>query len=361
MKRKIIALMLVILFLAPFVQTANADSSGLCFTATNDLLLDLGSMTTFVGGISYVPAKVFSTYGVYLNYFDSKDSKSTALLYNSNKQIFFELSSGNSYDSLGNTYSVSATLKNGQVYVPVSWVCQYFGLYYSFISGDGYGDIIRIKNGGEVLTDSQFLNAASSLMRTRYNEYFGTTSPATPTPSQPVTSSTESEVASASLSFIGLPSEKLLDSLDSYAAKVCFFVTASEVAASPDVIRRICGSGHSIGIYCSSSPEQECFLTADLIFEAAQIRPTLIYSSASISENAKAYAGSNGYAYFDPAIEIFSTAKHSSDITSKLEDIVGYTSIIITITENTDSIVPFVLQYASSHHITLLPLRETMV
>jgi len=358
MQRKIIAVMLVILFLAPFVQTATADNSGLCFTATNDLLLDLGSMTAFVGGISYVPAKVFSTYGVYFNYFDSD---TTATLYNSSKNIYFDLSSGNSYDSFDNQYSVSATFKNGQVYVPVSWVCQYFGLYYSYISGDGYGDIIRIKNGGEVLTDSQFLNAASSLMHTRYNEYFGTTSPTTSTPSEPVTSGKESEVASASLSFIGLPSEKLLDSLDDYAAKVCFFVTANEVASSPDVIRRIYGSGHSIGIYCSSSPEQECILTADLIFEAAQIRSTLICSSASISENAKAYAGSNGYAYFDPAIEIFSTAKHSSDITSKLEDIVNYTSIIITITENTDSIVPFVLQYASSHHITLLALRETMV
>ncbi len=179
MQRKIIAVMLIILFLAPFVQTANADNSGLCFTATNDLLLDLGSMTTFVGGIAYVPAKVFSTYGVYLNYFDSK---STALLYNSTKQVFFELTSGNSKDGAGNILSVSATLKNGQVYVPVAWVCQYFGLYYSYIGGDGYGDVISIKNGGEVLTDSQFLNAASSLMRTRYNEYYGTTATATPTP-----------------------------------------------------------------------------------------------------------------------------------------------------------------------------------
>ncbi|PKM73922.1 MAG: hypothetical protein CVU91_02415 [Firmicutes bacterium HGW-Firmicutes-16] len=359
MQRKIIAVMLVILFLAPFIQTANADNSGLCFTATNDLLLDTGSMTTFVGGIAYVPAKVFSTYGVYLNY----DSKSTALLYNSTKQVFFELASGNSTDGSGNILSVSATLKNGQVYVPVAWVCQYFSLYYSYISGDGYGDIIRIKNGGEVLTDSQFLNAASSLMRTRYNEYYGTTAPATPTPtpSKPVTSDNETEVASASLSFIGLPSEKLLDSLDNYSAKVCFFVTASEVATSPDVIRRICGSGHSIGIYCASSPEQECIQAADLIFEAAQIRPTLIFSSVSISENAEAYAGSNGYAYFDPAIEILSTAKRSLDITSKLDDIVGYTSIIINVTENTDSIVPYVLQYASSHHVTLMPLRETMV
>lgn len=350
--------MLVILFLVPFVQTANADNSGLCFTATNDMLLDLGSLTTFVSGIAYVPAKVFSTYGVYFNYFESK---STATLYNSSKQIFFELTTGNTFDSSDQNYSVSATFKNGQVYVPVAWVCNYFGLYYSYISGDGYGDIIRIKNGTEVLTDSQFLNAASSPMRSHYDEYYGQSTPATPTPSQPVSSSTKTEIASVSLSFIGLPSEKLLDSLDNYASMVCFFVTAQEVASSPDIIRRICGSGHSIGIYCSSSPEEECSHTADLVFEAAQVRPVLICSAASISESAKTYAESNGYAYFSPAVEIASTVKNSSGVTSKLEDIVGYTSIIITITENTDRFIPSVLSYAAAHRITLLPLRETMV
>ena len=358
MKRKLIAFMLMILFLAPFVQTATADNSGLCFTATNDLLLDLASMATSISGISYVPAKVFSTYGVYFNYFNST---TTATLYNSSKNIYFDLSSGNSYDSDLNPYSVSATFKNGQVYVPVSWVCNYFGLYYSYISGNGYGDIIRIKNGGEVLTDSQFLDAASSLMRSRYDEYFGNSTPATPTPSQPATSGGETEKASVSLSFIGLPSAKLLDSLDNYSTSVCFFVTADEVSKSPDLIRRICGSGHSIGIYCSSSPEKECQSTSDLIFEAAQVRPVLISSAASIKANAKTYAASNGYAYFSPAVEIAATVKNSSGVTSKLENIVGYTSLGITITENTDSFIPYVLSYAAAHHISILSLRETMV
>ncbi|MEA4895749.1 MAG: hypothetical protein VB064_10875 [Oscillospiraceae bacterium] len=358
MKRKIIAIILVILFLVPFTQAANADSSGLCFTATNDLLLDLGSMTAFVSGIAYVPAKVFSTFGVYNNYFPSD---STATLYNSRKNIFFNLSSGNSYDSQENTYSVSAVMKNGQVYVPVAWVCQYFGLYYSYISGDGYGDIVRIKNGAEVLTDAKFFNAAASLMQSYYNESNGTSSPSTPTPSQPIPSDDENSGASVSLSFIGLPSEKLLDSLDDYATNACFFVTADDVASSPDTIRRICGSGHSIGIYCVKDPAEECPNTEDLIFEAAQVRPVLICSAPSISESTEEYAKSNGYAYFDPALELAATVRYASDVTNKLESVVSYTSIMITITESTETYIPSVLSYAALHHITLLPLRETLV
>ncbi len=355
--KKIIAVLLVILFMTPFLQTASADDSGLCFTATNDNLLDLGSMASYSGGIVYVPAKVFSTFGVYYNYFDSK---STAMLYNTSKQIYFELTSGNSYDSYNNTYSVSATYKNGQIYVPVAWVCQYFGLYYSYIGGNGYGDIVRIKNGAEVLTDSEFLDAANSLMRSRYNEYYGMVTPVSPTPSQPVPSD-EIKGKSVSLSFIGLPTDKMLDSLDNYSAKVCFFVTADEVLKSPDIIRQICGSGHSIGVYCVSSPENECEKTADLIFEAAQTRPVLMTSPAAIAKNAKAYADSNGYAYFYPAIRIPETVKYSSGVTSELEDISGYASVAIPITADTSNYIPYVLQYADANRITLLPLRETLV
>lgn len=358
MKRKILALILIILILAPFVQTASADNSGLCYTATNDKLLDIGLMTAFVGGVSYVPAEVLSTFGVYYNYFDSS---TTAMLFNSNKQIFFELSSGNTKDSAGTTYSVSATFKNGQVYVPASWVCTYFGLNCSVISGSGYGDILRIKNGAEVLSDWDFLDAATSIMRTRYNEYYGTSTPVSPSPTPTQNGDDDINGASVSLSFIGLPSDKLLNSLDNYSANVCFFVTADEVMGAPDTVRRICGSGHSIGIYCASSPETECENTSELIFEAAQVRPILVTSPVALSQSLKTYAEANGYAYFEAAIKIADTVKSSSVITSELKDAEGYTSIIIPYNEYTDSFLPYVLQFISNKHITIVPLRETLV
>lgn len=358
MQRRIIAVILVLLLSAPLVITASADSSGLCFTATNDTLLELGSMTAYVNGVSFVPAKVFSTYGVYYNYFDSK---STALLYSGNKQIFFELTTGNSYDSFGTTYSVSAVLKYGQVYVPVAWVCSYFGLGYSYIGGTGYGDILRIKNGGEVLSDSQFLEAATSLMRSRYNEYYGNVDPVSPSPSQPQPGDSETDTASVSICFIGLPSDKMLDSLDAYSVKVCFFVTAQEATDSPDTIRRIYGSGHSIGIYCSNSPESECAEASDIIFEAVQIRPTLITSPTAISKNCSTYADANGYAYFNAANVLPDSTKSAADVKSKLNDIKGYTSFVVSVTDFTEDYLPSVLQFIATKHITVIPLRETLV
>ncbi|MBP8641091.1 MAG: hypothetical protein KBI01_09390 [Oscillospiraceae bacterium] len=360
MQRRIIAIVLVMVLIlsVPFVVTASADSSGLCFTATNDNLLELDNMTAFVNGVPYVPAKAFSTFGIYYDYFDSS---STALLYTGTKQIFFELTTGNTKDSFGTTYSASAVFKYGQVYLPVPWMCKYFGLSYQYISGTGYGDVLRIKNGSEVLTDSLFFDAATFTMRTRYNDYFGKSDPASPTPSPTPSTNTQNDNASVSLCFIGLPSEKILDSFDDYALKACFFITAEEAAASPDIVRRIYGSGHSLGIYCKTDPERECETAAEIIFEAAQFRPTLITSPTAISQSIVEYAESNGFAYFRPVNEIPVGTKYSTVINSKLDDIKGYSSLFITLTEDTENYLPSVLSFVNSNKIRLLPLLEVSV
>lgn len=358
MKKKIISLVLTAVILAvPFAVSVSADNSGLCFIAVNDTLLDLGSTGVYSGGILYVPCKVFSSFGIYYSYFEAN---ATAMLYNSSKQIFFELNSGNSYDSNGTTYSVSAIFKNSQVYVPVAWVCGYFGIYYSYISGIGYGDIVRIKNGGEVLTDMQFLDAATSLMRSRYNEYFGTVSPVTPAPSQPQPSETiHDSRTSVSLCFIGLPSDDMLDSLDSYGLKACFFVTAEDVSASPDTIRRICGSGYGIGIYCKNAPEKELSAASDALFDAAYVRPTMITSPPSISKTCSEYAKANGFAYCKQVMSFPANFKYVSEITSKIDNIDGYVSIFFISGDNIGKNLPYILQFITSKRISVLPMLET--
>ncbi|MEM5767367.1 MAG: polysaccharide deacetylase family protein [Bacillota bacterium] len=357
MKRRIISLFLCLLLLLPMAQAAFADSTGICFTATNDTLLPLSAMTVYISGAAYVPASVFAPLGVYMTYFESR---STAFLYNSSKHIFFELTTGNSYDSAETTYSVSATLKNGQVYVPVGWMCDYFGLSYSPIPGNGNGDVMRIKNGSQYLTDAVFLEAASSSMRTQYNEYYGKSDPSSPQPSQNVKPS-DPGAASLSLSFLGLPETTLLDSLASYGVNACFFLTAEEAAQSPELIRTLIGAGHNVGIHCELEAERECESAAELIFEAAQTRTTLLYSTSAIAREAGEYAAAGGYAYFTPALTLSESAVSASAVLTKLEDISGYISLLIPANENAETYLPTLLQFIAGRHITVLPLRETLV
>lgn len=174
-----LAFLLAVILLFSGLSTVSADDIGICFVSTNDKLLELNYTPYFVGGFVYLSYDIFASFGIYFSYFEADN---TALLYTNSKQIFFDLSTGQSYDSFFNTYATSAVMKNGQVYVPAAWVCQYFGLTYSYISGNGNGDVVRITNGTAVLNDGEFLKAAASLMRSRYSEYFGVSEPMKPSP-----------------------------------------------------------------------------------------------------------------------------------------------------------------------------------
>lgn len=360
MAKRVLVIFLAILLLLPLAQTARADSSGLCFISLNDTLpTDLAQAVTFVSGSAYVPAKVFSTFGIYYNYF-SPDS--TAMLYNSNKQVFFNLSNGNSYDSNETILSASATSSNGQVYVPASWVCSYFGLTYSYISGNGYGDVVRIKNGTEWLSDADFLNAATSQMKNKYNEYFGKgeTIPPSPTPSATPPEEKESG-APLAFAFLGVPGERLMKALDDYGIKVSFFVTAEEAEQNPDTLRRLYGSGHNLGVRCLSVPESEFELASEILFDAVQIRPTLLTAPAAIEESAKAFAAENGCAFVPPINEISETAGSASAVTSIAERARGLTSFFVPLTEKTEGFIPSVFGYAVTKKRSILQIRETLV
>ncbi|MDR1132360.1 MAG: hypothetical protein LBL15_08075 [Oscillospiraceae bacterium] len=359
MKRRIISAVLAVLLVFPVTLPARADSSGICFTATNDTLLELSSMIAYVGGLAYAPAGAFSAFGINMS---QLETKTIIVLHTAAKQIFFDLSAGTCYDSYENYYSASATLRNGQVYVPVAWMCDHFGLYCTTIGGIGYGDIIRIKNGGEMLSDARFLEAAGNLMKTRYNAYFGQTDTAPPASSDGgQAKNPQTPGGSVSLCFVGLPGDTLLDSLDGYNMKACFFLTADETAAAPDTVRRLAGSGHSVGIYCERAPESECKAAAGLIFEAAQLRPTLFCSAEPLTRNAGDYAEANGYAYFTPSVEISPDTQYAAALTSRLQDAPAYLSVLITANGNAEGFMPGVLQYIAKNRITVLPLRETYV
>lgn len=363
MKNRVVSLILALLILISIPTYAKADTTEICFTAVGDFLLELSSMASFTGGNVYVPAKVFSSFGVYLNYFES-----TAYMYNDSKKIFFNTSTGNSYNESGTTYSVSAILKNGQVYVPIGWMCTYFGLSYSYITGTGNGDIVRLKNGTEALTDSEFLNAAGQLMKSRYNEYFGIVTPVaptpTPTPSPAPTEPSDEETKQNTcvfLAFTGTPSSSILDLLDRYSYSASFFVTNQDAKEKGDLLRRIYGSGHNIGVYFQSAPEEEFDAASDAIFDAVQIRPTFVSSPSAISSECAKFGSTHGLADFSPSISISESDKSAAAAISKLDNSSGYLSVSIALGENSQSILSSLFKYLSSNHYTVLALLETYI
>jgi hypothetical protein len=124
-------------------------------------------------------------------------------------------------------------------------------------------------------------------MQPRYENYIASLTPkTTPTPSA-VPPATPSPAPSPGaevtypvyLSFEGLPGAALLDTLDRFGAHAAFYLTAADIAAGPDTVRRICGSGHSIGLWCA---DREGYAAAEaLLLDAAQTRTVLLSASGT--------------------------------------------------------------------------------
>jgi len=257
-------------------------------------VMDLGLAPYFYGS-AYVPYTVFSTFRIYSSSFPGS---STISLYRSDQQLYFDLSSGRVYDGDDNYYVTSTVNKNGVIYVSVPFVCNYFGLSWSYINGIGYGDILRITDSRATLTDAEFPNAAASIMQPRYESYIASLVPkTTPSPSPSAAPSASpspgTEVTySVYLSFEGLPGDSLLDTLERYGVRAAFYLRAEDIALSPDAVRRIYGSGHTVGLWCADGDQYT--EASALLLDAAQLCTVLLSASGDSLPPCRALAEETG-------------------------------------------------------------------
>lgn len=228
------------------------------FMAVNDTFLDLNdnAMPTVVDGVLYIPYTMLSTHetGVNLNVYATYSSvKNRVLVFSNQMQLIFDLESDQTYDMDGNPFSGRAIMRNSMAYLPVALVCAVFPeISYSLTNTD-YGYLVRVKNSSAVLTDAQYINAAANPMSSalaRYKaahpELFVTTptNPVTPRPS----------IGSDAAVYLGFTAEdgsgleNVLNGLKSSDVQGVFFFTADQLARWDDLVRRIIGEGHFVGL-----------------------------------------------------------------------------------------------------------------
>ena len=333
-----------------------ADDSGLTFTAVNDRVLDISMMPVSIGGVRYVQCALFNSYfGIGYTY---SAADNTATLSQGENWITFNLTDGTCTSSTGN-FAYKASTVNGVVYVPV-FIGSYFGLRNTSITGKGYGDILRIVDGTQYLSDSQFNDAAQSTIQARYLQYYGgkepeIVSPPTPSPSPDING------AQVFLSFTGLPTPKMLDTLASYFVKASFFVTAKEAEGNPEILRRIVCEGHILGLLSSDAPEDDIPLALDAIFNSAFCLPTIMRSTERNSETHSEYAAKNGLLYYTPGILISSEVTDSYSVTSLLPQTGRDCDLNIVSGTNCENYLAQFLYYLAKNGYNALPLLEIHV
>ena len=170
--RRILALILCLAVLLPLVSASNksyAADSYLITVAEDVILQDVtdNGMAVYIDGLIYIPyTTIRSLKNVYVNY-NQNEQLVTVFAVGSNLQ--FELDTGLTYDSIQQrSIQVSAKMRGGVPYLPVSIVAAWMGLYFSFTSasdsGVGY-PVIRLAGSTPLVADRTLFTRNAARLR----------------------------------------------------------------------------------------------------------------------------------------------------------------------------------------------------
>ena len=357
MKRRICSLLLTVAVVfslgMPLLSTRSEAAESVYFTAVNEQLCPLNdeTMPFWSGGNLYVPSTVFSSYDLDVSYVRDTSAQ-TAILYTSQRVLEFDLVGGGANNKTGTYYSASAVSRNGYIYFPLAFVCNYFRLSYSVVD-TAWVPMVRVRDSSSGLSDRQFLDAASSLMSSRYRAYLQSKQPTVPPTPDPDTNNAntntdvpgnetqppengdeETENRTEAQVLLGIRAgddnvvSDMLDTLDQYQYKATFFFDPASLEGREDLLRRIVASGHRIGLVQPSDGD-----TAALEEGNDQLRRcTGTVTRLVLSSTAKS-AQEAGYAVYQPDFSAESVASSSSSranrILSRIEGSTGTIGVLL--------------------------------
>lgn len=239
-----------------------AQGASVYFMAVNDQLLELSdaTMPAMVDGILYVPYTMLSAnatgvnLGVYATY---SAAAGRVLVFSSRRQLVFDLQSNMTYDMNGSFYAERAILRNSTVYLPIARVCDVFrGDIYYTVSRVEYGYLVRVRNSAAELGDEAFIDAAANMMRNYLDRYEQSQPDDEPEPSasEPTPSPTPQVSGDEAWIYLGFTlseegtADQVLSALSVRGGQAVFFLTLDQLIGEDDLVRRLLGSGHQVGV-----------------------------------------------------------------------------------------------------------------
>lgn len=380
-KRALIGCLICVMCLWGSVSLTATATGTLYFTSINDSLLDLtsNSMPAWIGGSLYVPYTVFdrnNSAGVYLG-ISATYNQSTGILvfYGTIEQaLVFDLNQNLIYNGVtGESFSGSGALRNGVPYVPVALVCKFFGLTYSYI-GIEQGYLVRIKNDAVVLSDAKFIDAATDLMNRRVREYNqanqSTTNQTTKPPTnQPEETEEQPETVYEKEAYLGVLCGQgeyltnILDVLSQQQVYGIFFIPAQGIE-QPELIFRILGSGHTIGLYADGSTTKESLQqlqkAADWLAQQAYSQTVMV----SVPKGQEQAIEAEGYLCWSEEATITEEMASNSSVGRILNTLSGKGNTVYFTIQPSQQVVTLLpnllIQMKTQHYTFELPLETNL-
>lgn len=293
-------------------------SSDVYLMAVNDTVVDMtaDNMPVVVGGVLHVPYTMLSSrvsginLGVSAQY---STTRQTVLVSSGRKGVTFDTRANNAYDLQGNILDTRAVVRNAMVYLPLPWVCSYFGSITYTTTRTKYGTLVRVTNNAVILSDAEFVDAADSLLKDnlrRYEESLGGNAPSGPDGPAPSDRPETGPIVYLAFDW-GEQAEAVARLLENSAQRGLFFFTPEQLARQDDLVRRLTGMGHTVGLALEGSDPEQCLLQAEqgrqLLSDIARCAGVIIKADG-LEEQGLAQLSDAGYAVWSAGIRGEETA-----------------------------------------------------
>ena len=175
-KKGLAAAALALVFLAAALVPAFGAVGGVNLMAVNERVLDTTAenMPRTVGGVLYVPYTMLSNQVNGINLGVSalySTTRRTVLVTDGQRGVTFDIQNNTAQDLNGVPVSARAMVRNATVFIPIDWICQYFGIISCTRTRTPYGTLIRVTNSAAILTDRDFADAAGMQLADSLRRY----------------------------------------------------------------------------------------------------------------------------------------------------------------------------------------------
>lgn len=375
--KRLLLLLLCAAWLLPLVAASvpsYAADSYLITIVEDTVLEDVADngMAVYIDGIIYIPyTTVNATKSVYANY---NASEQIVTVFTVGADMCFELNTGLTYSrTQQRSVQVSAKLRDGVPYLPVSIVAAWMEMYFSFTSaadsGVGY-PVIRLAAKTPTTADKTVLSKNAARLRAvadARDAASGLTAPAVP----------EVPQRTVSLLFTGLPETAedgaeallptLLDTLESYSLQAAFFVAEEGLAGQGETLRELYCRGHAVGILLTDgeAPLEQAQRCGAVLAQVLHIRVrTVCAYGLTLTDEQKTLLEENGFVLWEPTLDPYAEGitarKLNTNARRALRNAPEESSLHLQPDGVTVEVLPLLSSYLVAQGFTVAPVREWM-
>jgi len=304
--KKIVCLLLAAVLLFSILPAVAATSSDVYFTMVNSNAPDAlqeSTMPIHRDGMFYVPLSVLLRLGV-----SSMRPPNEVRLFATGNQrtyIHVDLETGTATTNAGADIAAMPIQRFGTFFFPMgsangaSPLAAFFGISFRLIPSEPVPTVRLYQQIGPLTHNAVRQNGEVLFgFVDRYNAFTGGNAPSAPPNNDSndilppqlgggMTYQTQAPEAEpdasqdpVSLGFVGLreETEELLDALHASQIPAGFFLTAEDVLTHPDLVRRLHGEGHMVGIFLGADAKADYAAASRALFDAARLRTVLVTS-----------------------------------------------------------------------------------